>query len=452
MNSKLNNVLLCWLISRRFGERRWMMEEEPRRRRRKLKEEPQRRRRILEEEPQRTPRILEEEPQRAPRVMEEEPQRTRRVCAPPPVAPPSDNGHFQSLFSDLRRHPDRFIAFSRLSVGTFDVLLAAVRSDLTYRDTSMTRSISAEERLLMTLRFLSTGNSFALLRFEFLLEISTISNIVHRTCEAIWNRLQPEVMPPPTAARWSEIADGFRSTAQFPHCLGALGGKHISVWKPPRSGSRYHRSKQYLSVVLSALADSNYQFVMVDIGTHSNMADARVSMASRMGQLLQSQQHFFPPPRKLPRSAGPPAPFVVVADEGFKLSQHLLRPFPRRGLKKKRRVFNYRLTRARRFVECAFGMLVAKWRVVQGTLQLDREKVPAIIQACVVLHNFSRLHDGPCDPVVDPPPNMAFGSEDCPLLGRAPESGLRIREQFADYFSSPVGSVPWQNECLQGRR
>jgi len=52
-------------------------------------------------------------------------------------------------------------------------------------------------------------------------------------------------------------------------------------------------------------------------------------------------------------------PFVNVGDEAFVLSEHVLRPYPNSI---QQRIYIYRLTRARRMVECAFGILASKWR------------------------------------------------------------------------------------------
>jgi len=46
-----------------------------------------------------------------------------------------------------------------------------------------------------------------------------------------------------------------------------------------------------------------------------------------------------------------PQPFVLVGDEAFALSKHLLRPFTGRNLNDERRMFNYRLSRARQHIE-----------------------------------------------------------------------------------------------------
>ncbi|CAN7975605.1 unnamed protein product [Ixodes persulcatus] len=67
----------------------------------------------------------------------------------------------------------------------------------------------------------------------------------------------------------------------------------------------------------------------------------------------------------------------------------MMRPFPRKGgLTFKRRIFNYRLSRARRVVENTFGILAQKWRILRRPFKANEENVNRIIGACVALHNY----------------------------------------------------------------
>ena len=65
---------------------------------------------------------------------------------------------------------------------------------------------------------------------------------------------------------------------------------------------------------------------------------------------------------------GKPMPFALVGDEAFALSENVLRPYPSRNLSVKQRICNYRLSRARRMVECTFGILASKWRILHRPL------------------------------------------------------------------------------------
>ncbi len=88
-----------------------------------------------------------------------------------------------------------------------------------------------------------------------------------QVCEAIQAEYKQDQLPiPMTEEAWAEIAEGFRTKWNFPHCCGALNGKHITIRKPPNSGSTYYNYKDFFSVILLALVDANYKFIWVDIG------------------------------------------------------------------------------------------------------------------------------------------------------------------------------------------
>jgi len=57
-------------------------------------------------------------------------------------------------------------------------------------------------------------------------------------------------------------------------------------------------------------------------------------------------------------------------------------------------MFNYRLCRAWRCVECVFGILSNKWRIFHRPLNVTQPLAKSIVKVCVVLHNLVREMDG----------------------------------------------------------
>lgn len=81
----------------------------------------------------------------------------------------------------------------------------------------------------------------------------------------------------------------------------------------------------------------------------------------------------------------------VVGDDAFPLKTYLLKPFSKVTLSKEQKVFNYRLSRARRIVENAFGILVSRFRIFEKPIPCLPETVDKIIKAFCALHNYLRI-------------------------------------------------------------
>lgn len=87
-------------------------------------------------------------------------------------------------------------------------------------------------------------------------------------------------------------------------------------------------------------------------------------------------------------------PYFLVGDEAFGLSNHVLRPFAGNNLGRNKRIFNYRLCRARRYIECTFGILANKWRIFHRPLNVNIKLAVSITKASCLLHNFTRERHG----------------------------------------------------------
>ena len=113
-------------------------------------------------------------------------------------------------------------------------------------------------------RFLATGDSQQTISFNFRVGNATVCNIIQETCEALCQVLKPNDLKPPSSAdEWREIAAGFETEWNFPHCFGAVDGKHVVMQAPALSGSEFFNYKGQFSIVqqqsdgslLSNLAD-----------------------------------------------------------------------------------------------------------------------------------------------------------------------------------------------------
>jgi hypothetical protein len=86
--------------------------------------------------------------------------------------------------------------------------------------------------------------------------------------------------------------------------------------------------------------------------------------------------------------------YSFIGDEAFRLHEHLLRPNGRTHLTLMKNIFSYRLSKVRRYIECAFGVLSKKWCIFHRPINVDHIFAVDIIKACVVFHNFDRDRNG----------------------------------------------------------
>ncbi|KAF0752545.1 protein ALP1-like [Aphis craccivora] len=198
----------------------------------------------------------------------------------------------------------------------------------------------------------SAGYSLTDLHMAFRCGITTLSRLTRRVCQAIWN-LKDICMPLSTNYQWVEIADG-----------------------------------------LLAVCDSNYRFLFVDIGAYGKSSDSLVFKNSDFWKRLQNQTLNIPAQNFLPGTETLKCPHMIVGDEAFGLSHHVLRPYGGKNLTKKKRICNYRLSEARLYIECAFRILANKWRIFHRPINVNIDFTEDIIKACCILHNFVRERDG----------------------------------------------------------
>lgn len=280
--------------------------------------------------------------------------------------------------------------------------------------------------------------------------LSTISEIIKTTTEGIWEALQPQFLPVPSKEKWKNIANRYYELWNMPNCVGAIDGKHFRIKCPPKSGSTFFNYKSFFSIVLMASVDADGLFTTVDVGEVGRNSDGAVFRSSGLGRCLESGTLNLPSPKPLPSTNNNEHfPFYFVVDEAFPLKHNIMRPYPKRILDKKKRIFNFRLSRARKSVECAFGMLVSKFRLFEGPICCKEETINSVIRSACVLHNFIRVHQGiySCSQFFMnelPINNQEFQVQPQPQQARANSQAQQLREKLSDYFMTPTGAISYQ--------
>ena len=220
-----------------------------------------------------------------------------------------------------------FYRYLRMSPERFDALLGLVEPLISKQQTNFREPISAAERLSVTLRFLSTGESQQSLSFSFRICRATVSKIVCETSEAIYKVLSPIYLTPPSIDGWVKIAQEFEELWNLPHVIGALDGKHIRIVCPSETGTQFHNYKGFFSLQFLAMCDARYCFTMFDLGQYGSNNDTGILKNSLFGKKFESGRMNTTGPRSLPDCRFDPLP-DFVGDEIFPLKTWLMRPYP----------------------------------------------------------------------------------------------------------------------------
>ncbi|KAH7964366.1 hypothetical protein HPB51_027398 [Rhipicephalus microplus] len=243
----------------------------------------------------------------------------------------ADESEFFTAMKEMKNGDESlFYMFYRVSPATFDMLHSLVKEKLNKDQCPSRDPISSGERHALALRYLSSGMLVRDTVMTFRVGIETARNMIHESCTMLWEALCPEYM------------------------------------------------KRTHSIVLMAVADSQYLFRLVNVGAPGRFSDGGIQRWVKLS---------LPRASMLPRT-GRVCPHVFVGDEAFQLRPEFMRPLPGSRRVPAEVIYNYHLSRARCYVENIFGILVSCWQIYERQINLEPEIVEAVVKAACVLHNF----------------------------------------------------------------
>ncbi|PNF22512.1 hypothetical protein B7P43_G14377 [Cryptotermes secundus] len=350
--------------------------------------------------------------------------------------------------------PKGYRNIMRMAEVKFEELLEMVSPLIRKKDTVMREALSAKTKLEIALRYLSAGESLKSLQYLFRVPHNTISTFLPEVLGAIFEVLQPYIKVPPSTDEWKAIQKAFECRWNFPNCCGALDGKHIQIMRPKNSASLFFNYKGTYSIILFAMVDADYCFRYIDVGRDGRSSDSTVFRNSSLNAAME--QNFL----------NWPTGGLFVGDDAFPIQPYLLKPYSHRWLSDEERIFNYRLSRARRVAENAFGILAARFRIFCRPINLSVETIDLVVKAACALHNWLRvtsttyyLPQGSLDmedPTSGEPVLGAWRQEPTAMLpvdrlyssNNYKRDGEEVRKRYARAFMTDL-AVPWQYAALR---
>lgn len=204
-----------------------------------------------------------------------------------------------------------------------------------------------------------------------------------------------------------------------------------------------------------AIANSNYEFIMIDFGTNGRISDGGVLECTTFFRKLIKNELKIPQPAK-PANSEKLLPYVFIGDEAFSLRNDFLKPYSQKELDRDKRVFNYRLSRARRIIENTFGILVSRFRIFNQPINLKLENIEKVVMATCVLHNYLRKKRGDnyihMNLDIDDGDDIKSNQDNLLSLQKghnrhASQSSKEVRELYKTYFCNE-GAVTWQGDLV----
>ncbi|XP_041469954.1 putative nuclease HARBI1 [Lytechinus variegatus] len=287
--------------------------------------------------------------------------------------------------------PRAFQNFMRMPPDMFDELVNRLTPRLLKTQTNFGANLEPGLTVALTIRHLASGSKYRDMQYGWRVPHNTISKVVRGVCTAISEEHLDEQMTCPTNdEEWREIANDWLQRWNFPNTIGAIDGKHVACKAHPNSGSEYYNYKGLFRIILVALVSSDYKVIWADVSGNGSASDAQIYNQNELKQGLENSDIMgWPTPGPLPNDTQD-VPYFIVGDDAFSQRTYLMKPYSAKALTREERIYNYRLSRARRVVENTFGIMVNRFQVLLTTMQHHADTVKLILKTCILLHNLMR--------------------------------------------------------------
>lgn len=162
----------------------------------------------------------------------------------------------------------------------------------------------------------------------------------------------------------------------------------MPIKQPNESPHDYFCYKMKYTLNCQAICNHKGHFVDVEIKWPGSVHDARVFANSNINKMMQYKQIPMVMEELLPGEDKVPP--LLLADPAYPLLPNVMKEYSS-CTKNEEVIFNEMLRSARNQIECAFGRLKARWRILMRPMDIKLEDIPNAVHTCFVLHNYCEM-------------------------------------------------------------
>lgn len=295
---------------------------------------------------------------------------------------------WRNLISD-KMSPDEWKKNLRISKEDFSLLVNMMKPYVKSRSSKVRGDVlSLEKRVAVTLHYLKDQGSMRMTANTFGIARCTVGQVVQEICTVLTKNLGPELIKfPQTKEEVSTATAAFLQRFGFPQVIGCVDGTHIPIKQPSENANDYFSYKQIYSINCQGICNAFGQFINVEVKWPGSLHNARVFANSEIqklfsdGKLKLFYKELIPGEECVPQ--------MLLGDPAYPLLPYVMKEYDHCSSNEEI-IFNQMLRGARNQIECAFGRLKARWRILLRPMDIPVRNLPNVIFACFVLHNFVR--------------------------------------------------------------
>ena len=268
----------------------------------------------------------------------------------------------------------------RMTKETFMYVCQQVGLVLFKQDTNRRKAISVETRVAIAITRLASGSSLYIIADRYGVGISTVHAIVLDFCHALNFFCRNSFIRWPTPSRLQDISRNFEALHGIPYIAGAIDGSHIPILAPHEHAADYYCRKGFHSVLLQGVVDHLCCFWDYDIGWCGSIHDYNLFSKSSIGKYCFE---------------GKLNPYALLGDAAYQPRPWMLTPYlgSKDEFTRQQEHWDFIQSSSRMCVECAFGILKLRWRILLERMDCLLQHVPPHVTTCLILHNLTIMHN-----------------------------------------------------------